>query len=166
MEFVDGVLVERSMPNEFHSLLQAILLFHFRRFEKEYSLKVLPELRIQVTERARYRIPDILLASVPLKARKVLLDAPLVVIEILSPEDRQQDILDRFADYESIGVQHLIQLDPKQHVARRYQNGSLIRTDFQSLSLPGRPDLPFDSAAIFQQLRQEAAEAGLIEERH
>ena len=57
MEFVDGVLVERSMPNEFHSLLQAILLYHFRQIEKEYSLKVLPELRTQVTERARYRIP-------------------------------------------------------------------------------------------------------------
>jgi Uma2 family endonuclease len=74
-----------------------------------------------------------------------------MVIEILSPDDRQSENLARFRDYEKLGVPHIIQMDPEEHVAHRYQRGSLIKTEFQSLSLPGRPDLPFDSAALFEQ---------------
>lgn len=164
VEFVDGRLVEKGMPTPLHQLLSAILIGWFRNYEKEFRIKALADVRTQVIERARYRLPDVLLASVPMKARKVLLDVPLVVIEILSPDDRKRHILDRFADYENIGVQHLIHLDPEQHIAFRYENGLLIQTGFHSLSLADRPELPFDSAAIFEQHRQEAAEAGLTEE--
>jgi hypothetical protein len=38
MEYVDGVLVERSLPTISHSLLQAILIAHFRQLEKRIGL--------------------------------------------------------------------------------------------------------------------------------
>jgi hypothetical protein len=41
----------------------------------------------------------------------------------------------------------------------RYQAGSLIKTEFRTLPLRGRPDLPFDSAVIFEQMKREIAEA-------
>jgi Uma2 family endonuclease len=161
MEFVDGLLVERSMPTVFHSLLQAILIRWFGSLEKEFRIKAMPELRTQIIERARYRVPDVLVVTIPFRFGKVLTQVPNAVVEILSPEDKQKDVLARFADYERLGVLHLIQLDPEEYVARRYERGSLIRTNFHSLSLPGRPDLPFDSDALFEQFRREVAEADL-----
>jgi Uma2 family endonuclease len=159
VEFVDGVLIEKGMPTVFHGLLQAILIAWFRTHETEYRVKVVPEVRTQIIERARYRIPDLLIFTVPARLGKILTLVPNVVIEILSPDDRQSENLARFRDYEKLGVCHIIQMDPEEYVAHRYQHGSLIQTDFHSLSLPSRPDLPFDSTALFEQLRREVAEA-------
>jgi Uma2 family endonuclease len=81
------------------------------------------------------------------------------VIEILSPDDRMGDTLARFRDYQSIDVQHIIQMDPKNHVAHRFENGSLLEIRLDSLALFG-PDriIPFDSDSLFAQLRQERNE--------
>lgn len=157
-EYVEGMLVERSVPTILHGLLQAILIVYFRSFEKEFRIKVLPGCRTQIIEGARYRVPDILLATTPGRLGKLMTDPPVAVVEILSPEDKHKDILARFADYERAGVRHMIQMDPEAFVAYRYENGSLIRTQFRHLPLPDRPDLPFDSEALFAQLRQEVSE--------
>ena len=55
MEYVDGVLVERSLPTISHSLLNAILIGHFRQLEKEYGYKALgtPD-----TDHRKGAIPD------------------------------------------------------------------------------------------------------------
>jgi len=56
-----------------------------------------------------------------------------------------------------IGVRHIVVLDPEQLVAFRFENGSLIETQFTSLDLP-TGSLPFDTAALFQQLVDELNE--------
>lgn len=160
-EFVDGVLVERSMPTVFHGLLQAILIRWFGPLEEEYRIRAVPGVRTQIIERARYRIPDVLVFTYPARLGKILTLVPDAVIEIVSPDDRQSENLARFRDYEKLGIPHIIQMDPEEHVAHRYQRGSLIQMNFQSLSPPGRPDVPFDSAALFGQLRRNIAEADL-----
>lgn len=163
-EFVDGVLIDKGMPAVFHGLLQAILISWFRALEKEYRVKAVPEVRTQIIERARYRIPDLLIFTVPARLGRIFTLVPDIVIEILSPDDRQSENLARFRDYETLGISHIVQMDPEEHVAHRYQSGSLIQTEFRSLSLRGRPDLPFHSAALFEQLRQEVAEADLVDD--
>ena len=165
VEFIDGVLVEKGMPTVFHQLLSIILIVWFRTYEVQFRVKALADVRTQIIERARYRLPDVLLFSIPVRLGKVLTVVPEVVIEILSPDDRQRENLARFRDYETLGVPYIIQMDPEEHVAHRYQRGSLIRTEFHSLSLPGRADMPFDSEALFSQLRQEIAEANLDEDK-
>lgn len=159
-EYVDGVLVERTVPTYFHALLQIIIGSYFRRFERQYRFKVLPELRTQIIEGARYRIPDILLCATPIPPKRVLTVTPMVVVEVLSPDDRTAETLQRFRDYSNIGVLHIIQMDPEACVSHRFSSGSLIETQFTNLHLPNLPDpLPFDSEAIFAQLRQELADA-------
>jgi Uma2 family endonuclease len=158
VEFVDGRLVEKGMPTFFHQLLSAILLSWFRQYEKQFSIKALADVRTQIIERARYRLPDVMVLATPAPARRVVTQVPNVVIEIVSPDDKQTESLLRFRDYGQLGVQHMIQMEPEEHVAWRFENDSLIRTDFHHLSLPGRPDLPFDSGSIFEQLRREIAE--------
>jgi Uma2 family endonuclease len=158
VEFVDGVLVEKGMPTFFHQLLSAILLRWFYQYEKECRIKALADVRTQIIERARYRLPDIMVLTTPAPATRVVTQVPEVVIEIVSPDDKQTESLLRFRDYSAFGVRHVVQMEPEEHIAWLFQSDSLIRTDFYSLSLPGRPDLPFDTTAIFDQLRREIAE--------
>jgi len=157
MEFVDGVLVERGEATIAHGLLQTVLIPCFRRYEKTLRFRSLPNVRTQIVERARYRIPDFLLCPLPLPGGKVVTSVPWAVIEILSPDDKTSEQLGRFRDYKRIGVRHVVVLDPEQLVAFRFDNGSLLETQFNSLDLPTGP-LPFDSTALFQQLVEELNE--------
>lgn len=159
VEFVDGQLVEKGTPTRFHQLLSAILLEWFRRYEKHYRVKALADCRTQIVARARYRLPDVMVYTTPSPFTRIVTEVPDVVIEILSPDDKYAEIISRFADYSNLGVKNLIHMDPEKFVAWRFEKDSLIETGFQSLPLDGRPDLPFDSAAIFAQLQREIAEA-------
>jgi Uma2 family endonuclease len=158
MEYVDGVLVERGMPTIAHSLLQKILIQRFGKYERTLRFQPLPEVRTQIVERARYRIPDVMLCPRPLPTGKVMTSVPWAVIEILSPDDKLPEQLGRFRDYQQIGVRHVVLLDPEQLVAYRFEDGSLLQTQFTCLDLPSG-SLPFDTTALFQQLVEELNEA-------
>lgn len=158
-EYVDGVLVERGMPTRKLSWFQALLAEHFRRYRRELRCGVYTEPRTQIIERARYRIPDLLLAPLPAGTDRVITEVPWVVVEIQSPDDRAPEQWRRFRDYLSIGVRYVVLLDPEEETAFRCQPGTLVETRFTDLELPtGR--LPFDSAGLFAQLRDEMSEAG------
>ena len=157
VEYVDGVLVERGMSTIAHSILQMLLIEHFLRYRKEFRFVTLPEVRTRIIERARYRIPDIMLCPVPLPEGKVITTIPWVVIEILSPDDRLKEQLDRFQDYAQVGVGISILLDPERSVAHRFEDGSLIKTQFAELLLPSG-SVPFDTEALFQQLAKQRSE--------
>jgi Uma2 family endonuclease len=160
MEYVDGVLMERSMPTIIHALLQLILGTYFRQFEKQCHYKTFPELRTKIIDRAHYRISDLLLAATPIPKGRIMEATPVAVIEILSPDDRLSATLARYRDYSSVGVPNIVQMDPERCVAHRFESGSLIETKFEGLYLPHMNDtVPFDSEALFDQLRREMAEA-------
>ena len=157
MEYVDGVLVVRGMPTIAHSLLQMILIQYFGRYQKDLRFLTLPEVRTRIVERARYRIPDVILCPVPLPTGKVITTIPWVVIEILSPDDKMKEQLDRFQDYARIGVGFVVLLDPERLTAHRFEDGSLIKTQFAELRLPSG-SVPFDTEALFQQLLEQRSE--------
>lgn len=85
-------------------------------------------------------------------------NVPNVVIEVESPDDTHSVILERFEDYAAIGVEQCILMHPEKYIAWRHSAGSLIRTDFTTLHITGGREVPFDTTAIFGQLRQEIAE--------
>jgi Uma2 family endonuclease len=153
MEYVDGVLVERGMPTVAHSLLQRLLMAWFLRFDEEMGFMALQDVRTQIIERARYRIPDTMLCPLPLPEGKVCDIVPRAVIEVLSPDDTLVRTRDRFEDYSHIGVHALVLMDPERLIAYRFDQGSLIVTQFKQLALPGGQKAPFDSEELFQHLR-------------
>lgn len=160
-EYVDGVLVERGEPTIAHALLQVILCSHLSAHRKRFSFEPLPSVRTQIVERARYRIPDVMLCPVPLPAGKIVNSIPWAVIEILSPEDRLPEQLARFRDYKRIGVLHMVLLDPEELTAYRFDNRALIETQLTSLALP-TGHLPFDTEALFQQLVERRNEGATL----
>ena len=153
MEYVDGVLVERGMPTIAHSLLQKLVLVWFLEMEAKLRFEALQEVRTQIIERARYRIPDVMLCPLPLPRGKICDVVPWAIIEILSPDDTLAKTRDRFRDYARIGVNELFLLDPEEFIAYRFQDGSLIQTKVATIELPNAVPVPFDSEALFRQLK-------------
>ena len=91
VEYVDGVLVERGMPTSLHSIFQAMLAAYFWKYCEQLGFIVYTEPRTQIVERARYRLPDVMLAPLPAARGKFVATAPWVVIEIQSPGTTPRD---------------------------------------------------------------------------
>ena len=100
---VDGVIEERNVGEVDHSRLLALLAVFLSRLEKQLGICVLPAVRVQV-KASRLRVPDICVVRGPKPPGRVLREAPLLCIEILSPEDRMAKMHERIADYLEMGV--------------------------------------------------------------
>ncbi|MCW5977753.1 MAG: Uma2 family endonuclease [Bryobacteraceae bacterium] len=154
-EYLDGLVVERNMGTPLHSALQKILIVHLAAFEKRLNIAVRPECRTRIAE-TRYRVPDVLVMARPFRqTERVVLDPPLAIVEILSPDDRMRDTLQRFREYEQHGVRHIIQMDPDERTTFVFLRGDLVRRDLVSLEFPGSEPLPFDSTELLARLDEE-----------
>jgi Uma2 family endonuclease len=111
MEYVDGQLVERHVGEYFHSRLQLLIGALFLSRERERRFRVFTELRVEVRQRRRYRIPDICVKALPHKVTPVLLK-PDLAIEVLSPDDEPGETLARVSDYLGSGTPEIWILDP------------------------------------------------------
>ena len=153
-EYVDGVLVERSVPSFIHGLLQVIIAAHFHALRKQFGFIAVSEVRTQIVAGARYRIPDVMLCPHAPAGGNIVTFIPWAIIEILSPDDKMHEMIVRFRDYSQVGVCPIVLLDPETLTAFRFQDGSLLRTEFKTLDLPTGA-VPFDSDALFKQLTEE-----------
>jgi len=137
-EFVRGEIVERSMPDNIHSLMQFLILIEIGRWIKSYPLFPRPELRLRL-EPGVYRIPDIsVFCGVP-PNESVPSTPPLLVIEILSKDDRHHNLMEKLEDYRVWGVPNIWVVDP---IAKRFSIYSERRLEYvSSLELA---DYPFE----------------------
>jgi Uma2 family endonuclease len=83
----------------------------------EYAYRVLTEARMGVRggddKRRRYRIPDMMVAPVLDNPTRIVLEQPLMVLEILSPDDCMSDVVRKCADYEEFGIPQIWVVDPE-----------------------------------------------------
>jgi len=110
-DYIEGELRERNVGQYDHSRLQFLILLALGRKEEEWQIHTLPEQRLRVGQR-RYRIPDILVLDGAAPRTSVIETAPLLCIEILSPDDRMSEILERAGDYLSMDVPETWIFDP------------------------------------------------------
>jgi Uma2 family endonuclease len=148
-------IVERSMGTPGHGALQKIPVVHLAAFEKPLHIAVRPECRTRIEE-TRYRVPGVLVMTRPFRQNdRIVLDPPLLAIEILSPDDRMRDVMHRFREYERFGVRHIVQMDPEDRTTFLFHNGDLVRRDLSSFEVPGRGSLPFDSRELLGRRDEE-----------
>ena len=114
-DYVDVEVQERTLGEFDHAAVQAFLTSWFFQHRHEWTLQVLPEIRIRVAER-RVRIADVCLVSRSQPVEQVLTRPPLAVIEILSPEDRISRYNERLGDYRQMGIQNVWVIDPSTRV--------------------------------------------------
>lgn len=115
-DWLAGQLRERNVGQFEHSNLQAVLISYFHARRDEWKIRVLPEQRVQVGP-ARFRVPDIVVIPLDQERTPVLTAAPLICIEIVSPDDTAADLQDRCLEYLQMGVEKVWVFDPVKHRA-------------------------------------------------
>lgn len=107
-EYLDGEVVERTVGGNKHSKTQ--VEFIRAVYRKAAALYVRPELRMQ-TAPNRYRIADVAVFSKE-PTEEVPSTPPLIVLEIVSRDDRHTEIVEKLAEYLRWGVRHVWLADP------------------------------------------------------
>jgi Uma2 family endonuclease len=132
-EYVDGELWERNVGKWEHARLQALLASWFQSQEKSWSVKVATEQRLQVSP-TRVRIPDVMLVSRGPQP-EVIVNPPVLVVEILSPDDTYTETQSRAADYLRMGVSCAWIIDPASRTGRQCIGDAWTAAD--TLEAPG-----------------------------
>ena len=154
-EYLDGMVVTRNGYEPAHSALQKILIVHLSAFEKSLQLAVRPECRTRIAE-TRYRVPDVLVMERPFRQTdRVVIDVPLLIIEIVSPDDKHVETLRRFREYENLGVRHIVQMDPEDRTTYLFLGGNLVRRDDLSSIETRKGLLPFPASELLARLDEE-----------
>ncbi len=115
-EYVDGNLREKNVGKYEHSCLQALLAAWFLQHIQVWKAVPLTEQRVQVGP-TRVRLPDITLVPMG-PAPDVIIAPPLLIVEILSPDDGYADLQSRSRDYRTMGVETVWIIDPTTRTGR------------------------------------------------
>lgn len=115
-DYVDGELEERNVGEELHSEVQNNLARIFGNKRHEWAIRSLTETRVQVAPN-RYRVPDLCIVPRSRPRGRIITYAPLLCIEVLSPEDRMARAQVRVNDFARLGVQHIWVIDPWERIA-------------------------------------------------
>jgi Uma2 family endonuclease len=136
-EFVDGELIERPMPTPFHGWLTHLL--SMRLHSAGYCL---------IAARMRpgknvIRIPDLSVFH-QFPSERVPTSPPFVTLEIVSPDDRHEDLIRKLEEYRAWGVEHVWLIEPELRKFRVFNADGL--TEVKAFELPG---LRIDAAELF-----------------
>jgi Uma2 family endonuclease len=93
-DYVDGELQERNVGETPHSLTEKFFIAFFHSREREWGVRMLPEVRVQISV-SRYRVADLCVVKRSTALEPIIRTPPLVCIEVLSPEDRMSRIQEK-----------------------------------------------------------------------
>lgn len=151
-DFVDGRIEERNVGEFEHSMVQKMLMRLFGDREREWGVLVAPECRLQVSA-TRCRVPDVLVMRHG-KYSGVIQEAPLICMEVLSPEDTWVRMREHLDDYLTMGVQHIWCFDPVAREARRYTAEGFSKVMESELTIAGTA-IRIRVAEVFSALDQD-----------
>jgi Uma2 family endonuclease len=134
-EYIDGELRERNVGKWEHARIQWLLAAWFAQHELEWDIIGSTEQRTRVSA-TRIRIPDVVVLR-PGTEQDVFTDPPLLIVEILSPDDTYSDTEERALDYWRMGVSTVWIIDPKTRSGRMCSGNEWVRA--QRLEVAGTP---------------------------
>ena len=146
-EYVDGEIRERNVGKWEHARVQWLLAVWFGAHEQQWGITGSTEQRVRVSDN-RIRVPDVVVLTAGPQP-DVLTDPPLLVIEILSPDDSYSDTQERAQDYRAMGVETVWIIDPKTRSGRMCSGAEWVES--ARLEVKGAP-LYVDLPALFSQL--------------
>lgn len=113
-EYVDGQIVERNVGEIDHGDVQTAIAYYIRRRYPNYWAAV--EIRIRVSA-TRFRIPDVTIVAGPKPKERIITSPPLVVVEVLSPDDRAGYMQEKIDDYLAFGIASVWVVNPNTRCA-------------------------------------------------
>src|SRR5947209_20420560 len=100
-EYVHGAIVERALPNRIHGRLQqrlGLLLDRAGYCCVEVRVRLAPDI---------YRLPDVSLFEGSGPTELVPSSPPMVVVEVISPDDTYHELLEKCEEYRVWGVPNI-----------------------------------------------------------
>jgi Uma2 family endonuclease len=149
-EWIDGVLKEKSMPDGYHGFFQGWLLTFFLNRRAEFGLRALSEVRIRVSQH-HYRVPDVLVIPADVAFLPSPTVTPLICIEVLSPDDRKSDLMEKIEDYQLMGVPAIWIVEPRKRTLAMADASGIHQVE--ELTLQGT-SVKLTAAEIFAELDQ------------
>jgi Uma2 family endonuclease len=141
-EYLDGRILERNLGERDHSVVQTELAIYLGGLRKQLRVQVFVEQRVQVTP-SRFRIPDICVVAGAMPTEPVFTHPPFICIEILSKDDRMQEMQERIDDYLAFGVPYVWVINPRSRKAHAYTasgsreaTGGFLRTENPAIEVP------------------------------
>jgi Uma2 family endonuclease len=102
-----------------HATLQGELLYRLRSLAEGLGLRVLPEIRIQISP-TRFRVADIAVWRPGPIGDRIPVVPPFLVVEVLSHEDRLVRLQPKIREYLAHGVERVWVVDPDERRALSY----------------------------------------------
>ena len=146
-EIVRGEVVERAMPDTTHAQLTIQVAFTFQPAVESGALWLGNDLRVR-TSAGNLRLVDI----IGYRTRPTVRlpeNPPVVTVEILSPDDRFDDVFEKCEEYRAWGVENVWVVEPRRHRLCVYRDGELHSQP--DLSLP-EFGVHISAASLFAQL--------------
>jgi len=109
-EYVDGKIVERNVGEIDHSHLQTQIAFHIQSKYKNMWTGV--EVRVQVRA-TRFRVPDITVVAGSKPKGRIITAPPHLVVEVLSPDDRADELEEKIDDCFAFGIPFVWVINPR-----------------------------------------------------
>lgn len=139
-EYIDGRIVERNMGTTDHAHWQSRLLVLLSNNFRTVWAAV--EVRVQVKP-TRFRIPDVTCVKGPMPESSVIQEPPFLVIEVLSKDDRAEDMQEKVDDYLSFGVKYVWVVNPRTRRGYVYTSDGMreakdgvLRTSDPEIAIP------------------------------
>jgi len=137
-EYIDGRIEERNLGEYDHGLVQIILGQLFMNHREAWKIRAVTDVRTQV-KRSRFRVPDLSVLRADAPRERIISHPALIVIEILSPEDRLSRFQDRIEDYLAFGVENIWVIDPERREAYTATASGLHPVRTNELTVPETP---------------------------
>ena len=159
MDYVDGVLEDRNVGEFDHGMLQQVLLLALMQFEEQANVLPIIETRTQ-TQATRFRVPDVAL-SMAEAPEQIIRHAPLLCIEVMSPEDRLSRLRSKCQDYLRMGVPAVWIFDTAHETAYLLTSDTFVEVREGKLRVEGTV-VEIDVQAVFATARKRKARFLLI----
>lgn len=125
-ELIDGNLIPKPMGTREHMRMEKVLLRLLAKWEQSGLGEAIQELSFRFGEDVR--VPDFVFVRTGARfERGILLDPPLLCVEILSLSQRPSELFAKCETYHSWGVPYCWVIDPIGRVAWEYHKDSPVR---------------------------------------
>lgn len=123
-EYVNGEIRVRAMGTYSHADWQQAIQRWFAEHQKEWNVRSVSEQRVN-TAPGHHRVPDVAVLDRANPREEIVTVAPLAVFEVLSPDDRVQELYEKLDEYAAMGIPNIWVVDPKTGVFKRYEDACL-----------------------------------------
>src|SRR5712691_318210 len=150
-EVVDGQVVELAPMGAYEIRIASVLLMYLETFARQHQLgRAVQEMLFDLTATVqRKRRPDVAFVSYdrwPQLRRVPRTEAwevvPNLVVEVVSPTDRVDDVVDKVAEYFRAGVECVWVSLPSREQVYVYESPTHVRILTRADALHGEPVLP------------------------